>query len=320
MDKCAACGQFCLGHETDSTNQIILIAHASEDHSSCHPDGCSSVGRSFHAHLCTNCGGDSPCVGTRTANVCDTFDGFCKTCFVELSRAEYLVKSAEIDATALNEHRRMRNTAEPPVTESEVKAAETGGSTLKRVRKNFGPHRPTESAQEPFKRGILRKGPNGEPDELSVRMQEWADKKLEEYQGKHEGEPSALLKTLKWFELMGSTENTTELPAWLIEARSRIEDDFEIEKKSSIELTAGDVIEFPSGKLLHSDGLEESMQRHPAGKGSNEVYDWEANRQFRSPRQETKTLRERVDKALDFLGLDDPTKPYDRKTDSIGEL
>lgn len=309
MDKCAACGQICLGHETDSINQIILIAHASEDHSSCHPDGCSSVGRSFHAHVCTNCGGDTPCVGIRTASTCDTFDGFCKTCFVELSRSDYIVKSAEIDATELNEHRRMRNTAEPPVTESEVKAAETGGITLKRVRKNFGPHRPTEKAAS------IDCETCGQPSFVCNCADNYGEAKFASNEcgtcghGWVSHGNSQTCSCCKNFK----KASVNNLPDWLREAAIQTESDAKI-------------IDLDSRRK--KDPRQEAMQGHPsmqAPKKQTELYDqddelklYDQDREVNPiPNKETdKTkLTEQMKAIGDWLGLtDNLSAPYDRRT------
>ena len=138
---CAACGSSCDGHEEGSINHAILIAHASGDHNSCSPDGCDSFGKSFHSHVCTSCGGDTPCMGQRTASVCDTFDGFCKVCFMNLAGIKKAVNNTE-----LNEHMRNRNTGAPPVTQEEVDLAMGPGHSLKHVRKHVGPHRPVKGS------------------------------------------------------------------------------------------------------------------------------------------------------------------------------
>lgn len=141
--RCAACGtDYCTGHEPESIDYHIIISHASEDHSSCHPDGCDFAGRSFHAHVCSNCGGDTPCMGTRTARVCDTFDGFCQACFVSLARIDLVA----LDKKKLNEHMRMRNVGHPPVTQDEVDQAMGAGHSLETAREDVGPHRPVESS------------------------------------------------------------------------------------------------------------------------------------------------------------------------------
>lgn len=144
--KCAACGtSSCDGHASDSIERAILVAHASGDHASCSTDGCDSPGRSFHAHVCTNCGGDTPCSGVRTASACDTFDGFCKTCFVSLAG----IKEA-LDKKELNKHMRDRNTGAAPVTQAEIDRAMAQGHSLETAREEVGPHRPPVEGSKRF--------------------------------------------------------------------------------------------------------------------------------------------------------------------------
>lgn len=228
--RCAACGhEGCGGHEEDSVDYLIMVAHASNDHGNCHPDGCSLIGRSIHSHTCTNCGGNTPCGGTKTSSVCDTFDGFCKTCFISLARMDKVLGAPKVDKKKLNEHLRKRNVNAPAVTEAEAELAMGAGHSLEQARKKVGPHRPKKAAEtaELYDHKYRFTLPKPKPqfydqeDELIFhegdRPQVQVDLQTGEEQMWHPG-----LQTRR-----GPVKSSVEenLPAWLKEAKEIIEAD-----------------------------------------------------------------------------------------------